>query len=256
MGSDLLWLHIGMIGLGMIILPVALYWISLFSQTALMTGVQACFRGEDVSVGRAIQQAWARRWLILQWAVVSGLVQAGLDVVRMGTEHLGKIPWIGRIMASFLVLLIGLAWNLASYLVLPVLVYEWVTPREGLKRSVHLVKQLAGETVTGWVGFSAGWMLLAGVPFLLGIGFLIASALVSIFMGSTNDIQKYIAIPGFALILVSVISWPFLALLNFVLDGVFRVGLYMYAVEGVVPEPYTTELLDRVWVVKPKKVTV
>ena len=53
--------------------------------------------------------------------------------LRMISERSGNL---GRIVTS----LVGLAWNLATYLVVPVLVIEGVGPVEAIKRSAGLLK--------------------------------------------------------------------------------------------------------------------
>jgi hypothetical protein len=91
------------------------------------------------------------------------------------------------------------------------------------------------------------WSLLAGVvgwiirtleqrlPLLLAVG--VALLIKSIW---------FIAIAG--------VSWVFgllfMAYVSGVASHVYRCALYMYATEGVVPEPYNQELLDMAWKVK------
>lgn len=55
-------------------------------------------------------------------------------------------------------------------------------------------------------------------------------------------------------IAIAGVSWVFgllfMAYVSGVASDVYRCALYMYATEGVVPEPYNQELLDMAWKVK------
>ena len=55
---------------------------------------------------------------------------------------------LGRIVAS----LFGLAWNIVTYLVVPILVVEGIGPIEAVKRSGALLKKTWGEQIVGNFG--------------------------------------------------------------------------------------------------------
>src|SRR5260370_20195438 len=77
-----------------------------------------------------------------------------------------RTGWLGRIVIG----LIGMAWTLASYFVVPVLVVEDVGPAEALQRSADLFRQTWGEEVAGGFSFGLIFTLLAlpavALPFL------------------------------------------------------------------------------------------
>jgi tetrahydromethanopterin S-methyltransferase subunit E len=57
--------------------------------------------------------------------------------------------------------LIGLAWTLASFLVVPILAFEEAGPFEALRRSAELFRKTWGEQVAGGFSFGLIFFLLA-----------------------------------------------------------------------------------------------
>jgi hypothetical protein len=72
-------------------------------------------------------------------------------------------------------------------------------------------------------------------------GLLLAGALALLFKSAW-----FIVIAG----MIWVLGLLFIAYVSGVAGNVYRCALYMYASEGVVPEPYNHELLDMAWKVK------
>ncbi len=60
--------------------------------------------------------------------------------------------WVGRLVVR----LIGVAWTLASYFVVPVLAEEDLGPIEALRRSADLFRETWGEQVDGDLLFGSG----------------------------------------------------------------------------------------------------
>lgn len=66
----------------------------------------------------------------------------------------------------------GLAWAVATFLVVPVLAFEDVSPIEALKQSSHLIKTTFGTIARGALRFGAlflGWFLLAVAVVVTGV---------------------------------------------------------------------------------------
>ena len=74
---------------------------------------------------------------------------------------LSQRGFIGRIVSS----LIGLGWNLATFLVIPVLVVEDVGPVEGFKRRARMLKDTWGEQIAGNIssGLIFGLMIIVTI---------------------------------------------------------------------------------------------
>jgi hypothetical protein len=144
-----------------------------------------------------------------------------------------RLSFVGRIIARF----IGMAWSIAAVFVIPIIVREEqnANPVAMLKRSAGILKRTWGEALIGYVGLNlaGGLVLVASLVLLLG-------AVVGSIM-----LNNYwlIAIVG-VLWLVTIFT---LSYLMTVAGQIFKGALYLYAAEGVVPEPYSQEMLDSAW---------
>ena len=102
------------------------YFVIFFFNTALVGAAMIRLRGGDPTVADGFRIAFSKIGPILGYAAIAATV--GL-ILRALEERLG---FIGKIMVG----LIGAAWTVASFLVVPVLVVEDVGPVDAVKRSV------------------------------------------------------------------------------------------------------------------------
>jgi len=204
--------------------------MATFFNVAYSSQVLSALNGGAVSVRAGFNVALGRIKSILVWSLFAGVV--GL-IIR---EIEQRLSFVGRIIAG----LLGLAWSVASVFVIPVIVREEPTgnPISMLGKSAGAIRRTWGEALTGYVGMRG-----AGVVVLLGsLVFLGAAVAISIALSSWLIIA--IAAAGW---LVGILAFSYLA--N-VAERVFLCALYIYATEGVVPEPYDQSLLDGAWKVK------
>ncbi len=94
-------------------------------------------RGGDPTVDDGFRIALKHVGPILGYAFVAATV--GM-ILRWLSERSGTL---GRIVVS----LVGIAWNVTTYLTVPVLVMEEVGPIEAIKRSASLLKKSWGEQI-------------------------------------------------------------------------------------------------------------
>jgi hypothetical protein len=123
---------------------------------------------------------------------------------------------LGRIVVS----LIGFVWNVATFLVVPVLVMEKVGPVEAVKRSGGLLKETWGEQIVGnlSVGFIFG--LIFFLVILVGVPIIIVAAM----SGSVALIVTAVAVVVLVLMGVSLVSST--------LSGIYTAAVYRYATTG------------------------
>ena len=189
---------------------VVQYTVIVFANSALIGAALIRLRGGDPTVGDGFRIAFGHFGKILGYALIAATV--GLI-----------LKWIAdrsKALARFVVSLIGLAWNLATYLVVPVLVVEEVSPLESVKRSAAYLKKTWGEQIVG--NFSIG--LVFG---LLSILVLVAGIPLFFWAASAESIAGMVAIGVvvvFALILLSLISNT--------LEGIYVAAVYHYIVQG------------------------
>ena len=191
-----------------IITAMALSIISVFFNGALVAGAHERLSGGDPTVRSAVGRAFSRLPGLLPWAILTGTVGLILQAAR---ERAG---WLGR----FVVNMVGMAWQTATFLVVPAIVIDDHGAISGLKASAALLKRTWGENIAARVGFG-----------LLGFVAIIPAVLV---VGATG------ALGGAALVLGILVAVPYLALVVVVLtalNAVFQTALYLYATTGSVP---------------------
>jgi ABC-type multidrug transport system fused ATPase/permease subunit len=197
------------------------YFVIIFANSALVGAAMIRLRGGDPTVGDGFRIAMQHVVSILGYALISATV--GM-ILRWLSER-GKT--LGRIVSSIL----GLAWNLATYLVVPVLVVEGVGPLEAIKRSANLLKKTWGEQIVG--NFSIG--LVFGLVIVLVI---IVSVPIFVLVASTGSAA--IIVPA---ALVFVLVLVFLGLINSTLNGIYIAAVYRYAAEGEASGFFSEEMV-------------
>src|SRR5215471_7013325 len=93
---------------------VVTYTIGIFFQAAVVAGATERMRGGDPTVSSALAAAARRIGPILMWAVVAATVGMILRAIQ------DRVGFLGRILAG----LMGVAWSLATFFIVPVLVLE------------------------------------------------------------------------------------------------------------------------------------
>jgi hypothetical protein len=168
-------------------------------------------RGGDPTLSDGFRIASSHATSILGYAVIAATVGMILNALSRRAGVIGQI----------VISIIGFAWNVATFLVVPVLVMEDVGPIDAIKRSAALLKQTWGEQLVG--NFSIGTVFgLIGV----GVALLIAVPLFAI-AGSTNSP----ALMVLAVVLV-VLAMVVIGVISSTLQGIFTAALYRYATEG------------------------
>lgn len=191
---------------------VVTYTIGFFFQAALVAGATQRLRGGDPTLGSALGAASKRFPSLLMWGIVAATVGMILRAIQ---ERSGVV---GKIVAG----LIGGAWNLVTFFVVPVLVLEGEPVGRSIKRSWTVFKATWGETVAGQIGFGLfGFLLTLLVLGLAYVGFM-ASPVVGIIIGGV----------GIAIVMI----------LMSAAQGVFVAALYNYATEGEIPEGFDESL--------------
>ncbi|HEU4669478.1 MAG TPA: DUF6159 family protein [Dyella sp.] len=199
------------------------YFVIIFFNTALAGVALRRLRGEPAGVSEGLALAGSRVGAILGYALIAATV--GL-LLRMLQERLGLI---GR----FIVGLVGLAWTVATFLVVPVLAGEGVGPVDAVKRSVELLRRTWGENLIGNAGLSVVFTL---------IGVLLALASVALVGGAlaTHSVAAFLAA-----IAIVVLAFIVLALVQSSLQGIYAAALYRYAEEGEAGVGFPPALLEQ-----------
>ena len=144
--------------------------IAQFFAAVLIAGANERLEGGSPTLGSAFRKASTRSTSIFGWAIINSTVGLILQAIR---ERAG---FLGVIVTS----LIGAAWNVITWLAVPIIIVEGVGPIVAIKRSALLLKQTWGENLIAQIGFGLigflvtlpGWLILGGLSFLLPIVFI------------------------------------------------------------------------------------
>lgn len=183
------------------------YTIVIFFNTALVEVAMRRFDGEDAGIADGLRRAVSMLPVILVYAAIAATVGT---VLRMIAERVGII---GRIVVG----LIGLAWSVATALVVPVLAAENVGPIEAIGRSVELIKKAWGEDIIGSAGIGVVFVLVIIVTILAG-GLLALAAF------SAHRLAL-----GVLLLVLLILAVCLLGLAQATLQGIYSAALYRYA---------------------------
>src|SRR6267378_811458 len=191
---------------GLAIVYFVTFFVSIYFNAAVMGAAMIRLNGGNPTISDGLKVANANLKRIAGWALVSATV--GL-VLRALAERFGAI---GRIVAGFA----GLAWGVATYLVVPVLIFEKIGPWAAVKRSGSLLRQTWGEAAGGYLTLGAIFVLLA----LPGVLFLVVGGLIGGIVGLLVGVA------------VAVVYWLFLGLLGAAAQSILVTALYRYATTG------------------------
>jgi len=209
---------------GMFLLYVVNYFVIVFFNVALVGVANSRLMGGTWTFRDGLELAWERKGTILQWALVAATVGV---ILRTLEERMGLL---GRIIMR----IIGIAWALACYFVVPVLAFEDLTPIAAVKRSAKLFHDTWGEKVIG--GFSLS--LVSMVLMLPGVGLVI----VATFLAGLNGLLFGLAIMFLYFLLLSVFMSA--------VGGIFNAALYRYACFKQVAPAFSPELIASAWAPK------
>ncbi len=198
------------------------YFVIFFFNSALVGAAMIRLDGGDPTVSDGFRIAFSRVGSILGYAAIAATV--GL-ILRMIEERAG---FIGRWIAG----LLGIAFTLATFLTVPILVSRGVGPIDAVKESAVLLKKTWGENVAGNVGL--------GLAFMLAYFLAIAGMFVLFYLVSGSGSATLIGV----VIATAVVAIVGLALTHTALQGIYSAALYRYASEGSVGGPFENELLQ------------
>lgn len=197
---------------------LVLTFITVFFNSALVHAANERLEGGDPTLGSAIRGALMRIGRIFQWALVAATVSLILRALE------DRAAGVGR----FVVGLIGVAWSLVTFLVVPVLVVEGIGVGDAVKRAGAMFKRTWGENVAAQVGFGLLGMI-AILPAVLVVGLLGAAGGVAAVIGVAIAV-------AWVLTVVMVLS---------ALNGIYQTVLYRYAAGlDLSDSPFDSATLD------------
>ncbi len=197
---------------------LALAYVTIFFQAALVSQADIALRGGDPSVAGGLEAARRKAGAMLPWALLSATVSV---ILRNLEDRAG-------VLGRYAVGLVGIAWSLVTYLVVPILVLENLTVGAALRGSSQLFKRTWGENVVG----NAGVGLISFLVSLPGI------AVFALGVSAGGSAGIVLMVPGGMWLLA-------VAVVASALSGIYQTALYRYAASGSVAPAFADANLRR-----------
>jgi hypothetical protein len=193
------------------VMYVVLSFITIYFNAAVIGTAMERLKGEDATIRDGLALARQHLGQIIVWALITATVGMILRVLQ---ERAGLL---GRLVLG----VIGVAWTVITFFVVPVILYEPVSAPGAIKRSASIFRQRWGEQFTGQATIGI-------VLFLVGI-------VVALVGGLITAVVPVVGIP------LLVIALGVLAAIGAACTGVFNAALYRYATTGEASGAFTVE---------------
>ncbi len=189
------------------------YFVIFFFNTALVGAAMIRLEGGDPTVADGLRIARSKVGVILGYAAIAATVGLLLQMISEKSGFVGKM----------VVGLVGMAWTLASFLVVPILVTRDVGPIDAIKESMALLKRTWGENVAGNVGIGLAFGLVMVAVVVTVVALVIGAAA----LGGVKLAIVVGVVGAFAIATVAVIQAA--------LSGIYSAAVYRYAMDGQAP---------------------
>jgi hypothetical protein len=207
---------------------LATSFVIVFFNTALVCCALIRFSGGNPTLGDGLSAAMARLPQIFGWALLTATVGTILKQIE------DRVPLAGKVVLS----LIGMAWAVVTFMVVPILAAEKLGPFAAVRRSASLLRKTWGEALVGQVSLGA-------VQFLFTLPVILALLVAGYFSAATNSIWP-IAVVGVGAVLFFIL----LSIAFSTLQQIFLAAVYQYAAQGTVPAGFSHDLIGSAF--KPK----
>jgi hypothetical protein len=204
------------------------YIVIFFFNSALVGAAMIRLDGGDPTISDGLRIARSKLMPIIGYAAIAATV--GM-ILRALEERAG---FIGRIVVG----MIGVAWTLATFMVVPVLVAEDVGPIDAVKESALLLKNTWGENLIGNGGIGLAFGLITLAVMLVG-GVLTG-------LSAANSMMPVAIVLG----VVTVLAILGIALVQSALAGIYSAALYRYATDGQAPAGFDGAVLQEAFRMK------
>jgi hypothetical protein len=197
------------------------FFVIVYFNAALVAHVVARLRGGEPTIGQSIAAATACVPQIALWALVSATVGV---ILKWLSERAG---FLGRIALA----LVGFAWTLVTYFVVPIIVIERKGTFDAVGESKDLLASTWGQQIVSGLGYGVIGFLLS-LPGLL----IVAGAIAT---GAT--LHSFAAFG--ALAAAAVLYLVTVGIVVSTLRAIFGAVLYMYVKTGEAPAGFDAAVL-------------
>ena len=207
---------------------VASYFVIIFFNSALVYAAHERLAGGDPNISSGLNGAFHRVITIFMWAVIAATVGLILRILSSQARQRGGI--LGMI-GYIVVQLLGAAWTMVTFFVVPLIVIEHRSLGDAFKTSLSMLRRTWGEQIAANFGLGIAGLLVGLVAFAI-------SAALFFVLSPIGAIGVILAIGIGAVLLIGV------ALVFATLDGIFKAALYNYASDGQVPSLFPDDVVQ------------
>ena len=192
--------------------------ITVFWNAAIIASAyERLSSGTNPSFSYGIGQAMKCLPQILVWGIVAGTVGLFIQILE-GLSHSEDSPLPLRFVAGLASFILGIAWWIVTFFVIPIIVLEKAGVLDGMGRSMELFKRTWGEDVTSHIGTGLLMTLCIVLLFFISIPLM--------------TIGEVGVILGMVILAVGIL---FAVLFFSTVDAVNRASLFYYAKTGEMP---------------------
>ncbi len=204
---------------GIFLFYLVTYFVVIFFNAGLVACANIRLTGGDPTFSDGISAARQNIGQIFVWALISATIGLILQAIRDNNN------FVAQIISS----MIGVAWSLLTFFVIPVMIIEKRGTLESIKESASLFKRTWGETVIGQGGVALIFLLIAIIA-LIPVTLLMMTGIGEIMIAA---VSLYLLL----LIILFVIANA--------MQGIYNTALYLYAKNGTVPSVFSKELIEQ-----------
>lgn len=205
------------------------YFVIVFFNSALVACAMARLRGGNPTARDGLRAAQERVGQIAAWALFAATVGVVLRMIESRFEFVGRI----------VIAMLGGAFTLGAYFVVPVLVAEKLGPFDAFKRSIAIIKKAWGESIVANTGLGI-ITFLAMLVLVIPIGFIVSALAVQ--LGSFA-----VALAGMALVVVLMVV---ITLVGSALSSIALASLYLFATGEKVADAFESAALQQAFATK------
>ena len=192
--------------------------ITVFWNAAIVASAyERLSSGTNPSFSYGIGQAMKCLPQILVWGLIAGTVGLFIQILE-GLSHSDDSPVPLRVVAGLASFILGIAWWIVTFFMIPMIVLERAGVLDSMGRSTDLFKRTWGEDVTSHIG--------TGLLMILCIFVLIALTVPLMYLGDFGVILG---------VVVLAVGLLFTVLFFSTVEAVNRASLFYYATTGQAP---------------------
>lgn len=206
------------------VMYLVLAFVTIYFNSALIFGATERLAGGDPTIRSSLRGANKRLGKIFAWSLFAGTVSLLIHLLERAMR--GRNNFVGHI----LVQLVGVAWTLATYFAIPIVLFEDQRVFGSLRRSGQLFRKTWGESAIG----------AFGIGYVFGIlGFLVILATGGLlYVAGGLGIIVIVAILAAGLVTFALVTIAGLAL-----GGIYKAALYRFASQGEVSQGFPQQMI-------------